>query len=178
MHNQVGGEKRSSRVRMMGYILDHPDSGAILYERCAPIFQQLDRKISIDFYLKAAGLAEQGRKEFQAADLYEKAAMQIVRTGDYEKTSAILEHVIKILTNLERFDRINRLILYRIFLKLFKDDSIAARNIFNQACQQYPTFDRWEECSHIESLLEAFDEGDKDLISQRCQVEFLFSNDR
>jgi hypothetical protein len=72
---------------------------------------------------------------------------------------------------MERFDRINRVILYRILLKLFNDDSVAGRNIFDQACRDYPTFDQWEERDHIELLLEAFDQDDKDLISQRCQVK-------
>ena len=159
-------------------IVDHADSGAILYEQCAPIFQQFDRTISIEFYFKAAELAEKKQKTFQVADLYEKAAMQLIRTGDYQKTSDTLEKVIRILTNIERFDRINRLILYRILLKLFKDDPIAARNVFNQACQQYPTFDGWEESNSIQLLLEAFDQADKDLISQHCQVEIFRRRNR
>ena len=154
--------------------LGHRDSGAILYERCAPQFQQVDRAITIDFYIKAAKLAEQEDKAYQAADLYEKAAMQVFRTGNFPKTTELLETVTKILTSMERFDRINRVILYRILLKLFNEDSVAGRNIFHQACQDYPTFDQWEERDHIELLLEAFDQDDKDLISQRCQVR-LFS---
>jgi len=126
--------------------------------------------------LKAARLAEQEEKSFQAADLYEKAAMQAIRTGNFQQTSELLEIATKILTTMERYDRINRVILYRILLKLFNEDSVAGRNIFDQACQNYPTFDQWEERNHIELLLEAFDQDDKDLISQRCQVkDFLFS---
>jgi len=146
------------------------DSGAILYERCAPQFQQFDRGISIDFYLKAARLADEEDKNFQSADLYEKAAMQVLRTGNYSRTSELLEKVTNILTPMERFDRINRVILYRILLKLFNEDSVAGRNIFDQACRDYPSFDQWEERDRIELLLEAFDQEDKDLISQRCQV--------
>ena len=146
------------------------DSGAILYERCAPEFQLFDRQISIDFYLKAARLAEQEDKSFQVAELYEKAAMQTVRTGNFPKTSELLETVTQVLTKLDRYDRINRVILYRILLKLFNEDSVAGRNIFDQACQSYPSFDQWDERDHIELLLEAFDQDDKDLISQRCQV--------
>jgi hypothetical protein len=150
------------------------DSGVILYERCAPQFQQFDRAISIDFYLKGARLAEQEDKSFQAADLYEKAAMQMIRTGNFPKTSELLETVTQILTTMERFDRINRVILYRILLKLFNEDSVAGRNIFDRACRDYPTFDQWEERDHIDLLLDAFDQDDKDLISQRCQVKSLF----
>jgi hypothetical protein len=149
------------------------DSGAILYERCAPQFQQYDRAISIDFYLKAARLAEQEDKSFQAADLYEKAAMQMIRTGDYPKTTELLETVTNILANMDRLDRLNRVILYRILLKLFNDDSVAGRNILDQACRDYPTFDQWEETDHIALLLDAFDQDDKDLISKRCQVNHL-----
>ncbi len=149
------------------------DSGVILYERCAPQFQQFDRTLSIDFYLKGARLAEKEDKSFQAADLYEKAAMQMIRTGNFPKTTELLETVTQILTTMERFDRINRVILYRILLKLFNDDSVAGRNIFDQACREYPTFDQWEERDHIDLLLDAFDQDDKDLISQRCQVKYL-----
>ncbi|CAF0772746.1 unnamed protein product [Rotaria sp. Silwood1] len=152
----------------------HCDSSIILYERCAPQFQQFDRTISIDFYLKAAHLAEQD-KTYQAADLYEKAAMQTLRTGNYPKTTELLEIVTKTLTTLERYDRINRVILYRILLKLFNDDSVAGRNIFDQACQTYPTFEQWEERNHIELLLDAFDQDDKDLISQRCQKPYFMA---
>ncbi|CAF0967710.1 unnamed protein product [Rotaria sp. Silwood1] len=151
------------------------DSAAILYERCAPQFQQLNRSISIDFYLKAARLAEQEEKLYQAADLYEKAAMQAIRMGNYQQTTELLETTTNTLTKLERFDRINRVILYRILLKLFNDDSVAARNIFDQACQIYPTFDRWEERDYIELLLDAFDQDDKDLISQRCQSPYFMA---
>ena len=126
----------------------------------------------MDFYLKAARLAEQEEKSYQAADLYEKAAMQMIRTGNFPKTSELLETVTKILTHMERFDRLNRVILYRVLLKLFNEDSVAGRNIFDQACRDYPTFDNWEERDRIELLLEAFDQDDKDLISQRCQVRF------
>jgi tetratricopeptide (TPR) repeat protein len=154
--------------------LGYRDSGAILYERCAPQFQQLDRAISIDFYLKAARLAEQEEKAFQAADLYEKAAMQAIRMGNFQQTTELLETVTKILTTMERYDRINRVILYRILLKLFNEDSVAGRNIFDQACQTYPTFDQWEDRDHIDLLLEAFDQDDKDLISERCQVSRQF----
>jgi hypothetical protein len=46
-------------------------------------------------------------------------------------------------------------------LKLFNVDSVAGRNIFDQACQTYSTFDQ----------------DDKDLISQCCQVNlFPFLN--
>ena len=152
------------------------DSSAILYERCAPQFQQFDRAISIDFYLKAAHLAEQEENSFQAADLYEKAAMQTFRTGNFQKTAELLELTTKILTTMECYDRINRIILYRILLKLFNDDSVAGRNIFDRACQDYSTFDQWEERNHIELLLDAFDQDDKDLISQRCQVKIYSSN--
>jgi hypothetical protein len=156
-------------------LLGYRDSGAILYERCAPQFQQLDRNISLDFYLKGARLAEQEDKAYQAAELYEKAAMQTIRMGNYPQTSELLETVTKILTQMERFDRINRVILYRVLLKLFNGDSVAARNIFDQSCQNYPTFDQWEDRDHIELLIEAFDQDDKDLISQRCQVNLYFS---
>jgi len=78
---------------------------------------------------------------------------------------------------MERFDRINRVILYRILLKLFNQDSVAGRNIFDKACQNYPTFDHWEERDHIELLLDAFDQDDKDLISQRCQKPFFMGID-
>ena len=148
----------------------HPDSAAILYERCAPPFQNFDRALSIDFYLKAARLAENSDKAFQAADLYEKAAMQTLRVGNLPKTSELLEVVSAILAGMERFDRLNRVVLYRILLKLFNEDSVAGRNIFDQACREYPTFNEWEESNHIESLLDAFDQDDKDLISRRCQV--------
>ncbi|CAF2938634.1 unnamed protein product [Rotaria sp. Silwood2] len=151
------------------------DSGAILYERCAPQFQQLDRSISIDFYLKAARLAEQEEKSYQTADLYEKAAMQAIRMSNFQQTTELLETTTNILTKLERFDRINRVILYRILLKLFNEDSIAGRNIFDHACQIYPTFDQWEERNHIELLLDAFDQDDKDLISQRCQSPYFMA---
>ena len=146
----------------------------MLYERCATQFQQFDRTIAIDFYLKGAQLAEQEDKAYQAADLYEKAAMQILRTGDYPKTGQLLETVTNILTNLERYDRLNRIILYRIFLKLFNDDSVAGRNVFDQACRDYPTFDQWEEHDHIAGLLDAFDQDDKELISKRCRVSCTF----
>jgi hypothetical protein len=33
--------------------ISHRDPGAILYERCTAQFQQFDRAIMIDFYLKA-----------------------------------------------------------------------------------------------------------------------------
>lgn len=156
------------------FLIGQNDSGAILYERCAP---QFDRAISIDFYLKGARLAEREDKAYQAADLYEKAAMQMIRTGNYPKTTELLERVTQILTTMERFDRINRVILYRILLKLFNEDSVAGRNIFEQACREYPTFDQWEERDRIELLLEAFDQDDKDLISKRCQVKsLLFSS--
>jgi tetratricopeptide (TPR) repeat protein len=150
------------------------DSAAILYERCAPQFQQFDRAISIDFYLKGARLAEQEDKAYQAADLYEKAAMQVLRTGNFPKTTELLETVTTILTSMERYDRLNRVILYRILLKLFNEDSVAGRNIFDQACQEYPSFDQWEEHDHIALLLDAFDQDDKDLISRRCQVNHCF----
>lgn len=146
------------------------DSAAILYERAAPQFQQFDRAVAMDFYLKAARFAEQEDKDYQAADLYEKAAMQAIRMNNFPKTTELLETVTNLLTKLERYDRINRVILYRILLKLFNEDSVAGRNIFDQACQNYPSFDQWEERNHIEFLLDAFDQDDKDLISQRCQV--------
>ena len=96
--------------------------------------------------------------------------MQTLRTGNLPKTSELLETVTLILAGMERFDRLNRVILYRILLKLFNEDSVAGRNIFEQACQQYPAFNEWEESNHIELLLDAFDQDDKDLISRRCQV--------
>ena len=124
--------------------------------------------------MKAARFAEQEEKSYQAADLYEKAAMQAIRTGNFQQTTELLETVTNILTKLDRFDRINRVILYRILLKLFNEDSVAGRNIFDQSCQNYPSFDQWEERDHIELLLDAFDQDDKDLISQRCQVNQFF----
>jgi hypothetical protein len=120
--------------------------------------------------MKAARLAEQDDKSFQAVDLFEKAAMQTIRTGNLPKTSELLETVTQILSQIERFDRMNRVVLYRILLKLFNDDSVAGRNIFDQACHDYPSFEQWEERDNIERLLDAFDQDDKDLISQRCQV--------
>jgi hypothetical protein len=99
--------------------------------------------------------------------------MQAIRMGNYQQTGELLETATKILTTMERFDRINRVILYRILLKLFNEDSVAGRNIFNLACQDYVSFDQWEERDNIE-LLDAFDQDDKDLISQRCQVEQHF----
>jgi hypothetical protein len=100
--------------------------------------------------------------------------MQTIRMSNFPQTTELLELVTKILTKMERFDRINRVILYRILLKLFNEDSVAARNIFDQSCQDYPSFDQWEERDHIELLIEAFDQDDKDLISQRCQVTAHF----
>jgi len=99
--------------------------------------------------------------------------MQVIRTGNLQKTTELLETVTNILTTMDRFDRINRVILYRILLKLFNDDSVAGRNIFEQACRDYPTFNQWDESDHIHLLLDAFDQDDKDLISKRCQVSFL-----
>ena len=54
-------------------------------KRCAQQFQQFDRAVAIDFYLKGARLAEQEDKSYQAADLYEKAAMQIFRNRRFSK---------------------------------------------------------------------------------------------
>ncbi|CAF2117225.1 unnamed protein product [Rotaria magnacalcarata] len=151
------------------------DSGTLLYERYAPQFQQFDRGLTIDFYLKAAHLAEQDDKTSQAIELYEKAAMQVIRTGNFPKTTELLELVTKHLTYLERFDHLNRIILYRILLKLFNEDSVAGRNIFDQACRDYPTFEQWEERDHIELLLDGFDLEDKDLISKRCQKPYFMT---
>jgi hypothetical protein len=123
--------------------------------------------------LKAARLAEKEQKSDQAADLYEKAAMQMIRTGNLPKTSELLETVTRILDSMERYDRLNRVILYRILLKLFNEDSVAGRNIFDQACHTYPNFEQWEERDRVELLLDAFDQDDKDLISQRCQVSSM-----
>lgn len=152
------------------FYLGQRDSGTLLYERCAVQFQQYDRSVTIEFYLKAARLAEQDDKLSHAVEYYEKAAMQILRTGDYPKTTELLELVTQLLTKLERYDHINRIILYRVLLKLFNDDSVAGRNVFDLACQYYPSFDQWEERNHIELLLDAFDQEDKELISKRCQV--------
>ena len=128
--------------------------------------------------MKAARFAEQEEKSYQVADLYEKAAMQAVRMGNFPKTSELLETVTTILVKLDRFERVNRVILYRVLLKLFNEDSVAARNIFDQACHSYPAFDQWEERDHIELLIEAFDQDDKDSISQRCQVRtFALASD-
>jgi outer membrane PBP1 activator LpoA protein len=153
--------------------LGYRDSGANLFSRCAPLFQEFDRSTTIQFYLKAARLAELEDKTHQAADLYEKAAMQVVRTGDFVRTFELLDTVIVFLTKLQRYERINRVVLYRVLLKLFNDDSIAARNVFDQACQAHPSFDQWEERDHIQFLIDAFDQNDKDLIGQRCQVKSI-----
>ena len=96
--------------------------------------------------------------------------MQVVRTGDFGRTFELLQTVVTFLTKLQRYERINRVLLYQVLLKLFNDDSVAARNVFDQGCQAYPSFDHWEERDHIEWLIDAFDQNDKDLISQRCQV--------
>ena len=122
--------------------------------------------------MKAARLAEQEEKWFQVADLYEKAALQTIRTGNYNKTGELFQTVTDVLVKIERYDRLNRVILYRILLKLFNEDSVAGRNIFDHSCQHYPSFDQWEEHDHIELLLDAFDQDDKELISDRCQVRF------
>ena len=163
-------KKIKKEINLPLFILGYRDSGAILYERCAPQFQQFDRTISIDFYLKAAHLAEQEEKSFQTVDLYEKAAMQTMRTGNFQQTTELLEIVANRLATMDRYDRLNRVLLYRILLKLFNDDSVSGRNIFDQACRNYPAFDQCEERDHIELLLDAFDQDDKDLISERCQV--------
>lgn len=99
----------------------------------------------------------------------------MIRTGNFGRTSEMLEKVTNLLVQIDRYDRLNRVVLYRILLKLFNEDSVAGRNIFDQACRDYPSFDQWEERDHIDLLLEAFDQDDKDSISQRCQVSRSFS---
>jgi len=160
------------------------DSAAILYERYATQFSNFDRKISIDFCIKGARIAEVDDKLHQASELYEKAAMQSIRlvnstkeTPSFLQTSELFEKCAQILAKMERYDRLNRVILYRILLKLFNDDSVAGRIIFDRSCNEYPSFAEWEERDNIQSLLDAFDLEDKDLISQQCQKPFFMAID-
>ncbi|CAF1014615.1 unnamed protein product [Rotaria sordida] len=75
--------------------------------------------------IPTACLTEQEEKILQVVDLYEKAAMQAIRIGNFQQAIELLEILTNILTKMERYDRINRLVLCRILLKLFNEDSIA-----------------------------------------------------
>ncbi|CAF1399738.1 unnamed protein product, partial [Didymodactylos carnosus] len=155
------------------------DSAAILYERSAPIFQNFDRSIAIDFYAKGARIAEVDDKTHQASDLYEKAALQSIRVQpqNFPQTSELLEKCSDILAKMERYDRLNRVLLYRILIKLFMDDFVAAKNLFDHFYQEYPTFAEWEETQNIHTLIESFEQDDPDSISQNCQIPFFMAID-
>ncbi|CAF1375604.1 unnamed protein product [Didymodactylos carnosus] len=154
------------------------DSAVILYERIGSVFQNFDRLLAIDFYVKGARIAEVDDKTHQASELYEKAALQSIRQSqNFTQTSELLEKCSHILVKMERYDRLNRILLYRILIKLFMDDFVAANNLFERFCQEYPTFAEWEEAQNIQMLIEAFEQDDPDLISQNCQRPFFLAID-
>ncbi|CAO3626516.1 unnamed protein product [Cunninghamella echinulata] len=152
------------------------DRAAEQLEKAARAMENIDVNTAIDLYSSACGLYEQEDRGRFAIEIFKKGISLSVRSKKYTKAIELLHRQSAILQKLASRTHHYKANLSLLIILFAMGDEVEASKQFNNMCGSDPGFMQSEEADIGQHLLQAYDEGDQQLLEKtvrRQQVSFL-----
>ncbi|KAG2217190.1 hypothetical protein INT45_005399 [Circinella minor] len=162
--------QRASNMFMTGGSIDR---AAEQLEKAGRALENTDANAAIEMYSSACSLYEQEDRGRMAIEIFKKAVTLLIRSKKYEKAVDMLHRQSAVLRKLA-----NRSHLYKanlsIMIVLFAiGDEVEAGKQFNFMCSNDPGFSQSEEAQIGELLLQAYNEGDQELLEKAVRMQHI-----
>ncbi|KAF7729568.1 hypothetical protein EC973_004243 [Apophysomyces ossiformis] len=151
------------------------DRAAEQLEKAGKTMENIDINAAIDMYSSACTLYEQEDRGRFAIDIFKKAISLLIKSKKYEKAVDMLHRQSQTLQKLSSRSHLYKANLSIMIVLFALGDDVEAGKQFNNMCSD-PGFAQSEEAEICQCLLQAYNEGDQELLEatvRRQHVSFL-----
>ncbi|CAG8501330.1 815_t:CDS:2 [Diversispora eburnea] len=151
-----------------------PDRAGEMLEKGARALEPADVDGAIELYVAACALFESEDRGKFAVDTFKRTIALMIKHKRYDSAIDILHRLFTIYQNASNQQGLNKTCLSLIITLLAAEDEVEAKKQFQLFCLQ--AFVQSEESAIASSLLDAFEQGDQELLEQtvrRQAVTFL-----
>lgn len=143
-----------------------PDTAVHTLDKIAKTVEVYTINRAVQLYLKAADVVDNEDRSRQAIEYLGKAARLLVRQQQLEEALKVIDREIKAHLTIDGLGNIFKLVCVRTLIHLTIGDYVTAERECRRGSETYPGFINSEECVLTEQLLEAYDQGDKELATK------------
>lgn len=141
-----------------------PDRAGEMLEKAARALEPVSVDGAIDYYVAACNLFESEDRGRFAVDTFKKTIAIMIKNKRYAEAVDIMHRLSKIYLGINHQQGLNKTYLSIIITLLALEDEVEAKKQFQLFCQN--AFIQSEESAISSSLLDAFEQGDQDLLDQ------------
>ncbi|KAI9029728.1 soluble NSF attachment protein [Phycomyces nitens] len=193
--NHLAGKAMESAALILTQNLGQPQRAAEAYQQASDLFmtqgsidraaEQLEKagramettdiNAAIEMYSAACALYEQEDRGRFAIDVFKKAISLLIKSKKYEKAIDMLQRQTVILQKMTSRSHLHKANLSILIIILAIGDEVEAGKQFHIMCSD-SGFSQSEEADICQALLQAYEEGDQELMEQtvrRQHVSFL-----
>jgi len=143
-----------------------PDTAVHTLDKIAKTVEVYTPARAVQLYLKAAEIVDLDDRNRQAIEYLGKAARLLVRQQQYEEALKIISREIDSHMAIEAYTYVYKLVAVRTLIYLTIGDYLTAERECRKGLTTFPGFGDSEEAIVTEQLLEAYDQGDKEVATQ------------
>ncbi|CAG8689495.1 32900_t:CDS:2 [Racocetra persica] len=154
-----------------------PDRAGEMLEKGARALEPVNVDSAIELYMAACSLFESEDRGRFAIDTFRKAVAVMIKHKRYEAAVDILHRLNAIYQSISNQQGLNKTCLSIIITLLAAEDEVEAKKQFQLFCLH--AFVQSEESAIASALLDAFEQGDQDLLTQtvRKQTVIFLDNE-
>ncbi|CAG8605594.1 2204_t:CDS:2 [Ambispora gerdemannii] len=148
-----------------------PDRAAEMLEKAARALEPIDVDQAIDFYVAACSLYESEDRSRFAIDTFTRTIAVMTRHKRYDAAIDILLRLRDVYHSTNNNSGLNKTCLSIIIVLLAASDEIGAKRQFQHFCQY--AFVQSEESAIASILLDAFEQGDQELLEETVHRQIV-----
>ncbi|KAG9287433.1 hypothetical protein G9A89_023805 [Geosiphon pyriformis] len=149
----------------------NPDRAAEMLEKAARALETVDVNQAIDFYNAACSLYESEDRGKFAIDTFIRTIAVMIRNKRFEAAIDILLRLREIYLSMNNNSGVSKTCLSIIIILLAASDEIEAKKQFQHFCQY--AFVQSEESAVASILLDAFEQGDQELLEETVNRQII-----
>ncbi|KAI9260494.1 hypothetical protein BDA99DRAFT_512285 [Phascolomyces articulosus] len=162
--------QRASNMFMTGGSIDR---AAEQLEKAGRALENTDANAAIDMYSSACSLYEQEDRGRMAIDIFKKAIALLIRSKKYQKAVDMLHRQSAVLRKLANRSHLYKANLSVMIVLFALGDEVEAGKQFNYMCSNDPGFSQSEEAEIGQLLLQAYNEGDQELLEKAVRMQHI-----
>lgn len=153
-----------------------PDTACINLVMTAKKIEWTEPLIAKELFEKAADIAENEEKIREAAGHLSNASRLLTKSKKYFEAVVVLKRQVELFEKVENYPAIFNLVLCVVIVHLTEGDAIAAENAYHKAFE-YPGFGNSDAAEALESILDAYKNGDDDALKSMTSKPVITCQD-
>ncbi|EDW01251.1 gamma-soluble NSF attachment protein [Drosophila grimshawi] len=146
-----------------------PEAAAGALDKAGKLTEAKNPEIALRFYQHAVEIILIEDSTRQAAEFASKVSRLLVKLKRYEEATKAIRKLIGLYQQTESYGQIGRMVVALVLVQLALGDPVEAEKSFKEWCSCCET----EEVSTLQTLLQAFDDQDRDLAARMLASPFI-----